>query len=90
MGINQPAPGVGHQGVLFRGANGSLWFLRDDANAPVKLNAAMTKQITAILCAQSQWQNPPVGPPVIAILDPQFGPLEPDGVIHHCATGGSG
>lgn len=89
--MNQPGGGAGHKGILFRGADGSLYFIRDDANKPVKLSPAMTAQINALLGAQSQWVNPPLTPAVMTILNTKFGPLiQPDGVVHHGATGGSG
>jgi hypothetical protein len=87
MGMSPPGGAAGHRGILFRGADGSLWFIRDDSTAPVQLDPALANQINTLLGPQSKWTNPPLSPAVIALLDPQFGPLvQPDGVIHHCAT----
>jgi hypothetical protein len=86
-----PGGAAAHHGILFRGADGSLWFIRDDAKAPVKLDQAMTTQINQLLGSQSQWVNPPLSPAVIAILEARFGLLiQPDGVIHHGTIGGGG
>jgi hypothetical protein len=85
MGANPPAGVEGHRGVLLRGSNGDLWFMRDDSKAPDKLNPAMTTEVNAAIGAASDWINLPSGP-VITILAKKYGPLvQPDGVIHHCA-----
>jgi hypothetical protein len=84
--MSQPGGKVGHRGILIRGSNGDLWFMRDDYPDPVRVDPALTNQINQALGAQSKWLNPPLAP-VITILDPTYGPLiQPDGVIHHCAT----
>jgi hypothetical protein len=80
-----------HRGILFRGANGSLWFIRDDWDAPKQLDPATKTTIEPLLGPQSQWSNPPLSRAAINVLDqdPQYGPIVlPDGVIHHCATTG--
>jgi len=85
MGPNQPPGEAGHRGILFRGANDDLWFMRDDSNAPVNLDQAMTNEINQVLGSETRWVNLPLAP-VIAILNKQFSPLiQPDGVIHHRA-----
>jgi len=89
-GMNQPAGTTGHQGVLVRGADGSLWFMRDDWNAPKRLDQATTdkiNQLTANLYQQKQFTYP-LPQVVIDVLDGKYPPIQPDGVIHHVATGG--
>jgi hypothetical protein len=86
--MSQPAGAAGHEAVLFRGADGSLWFMRDDSNKPVKLDQATTDQInqlTANLYLQKRFTYP-LPPTVIAVLDAKYPPIQPDGVIHHVAT----
>jgi hypothetical protein len=87
MASTQPVGGAGHNAILFRGANGSLWFMRDDANAPVKVDRSTTAQINAAMgpLPPGQWITSTLNPAVIAILNTKYGPIQPDGVIHGVA-----
>ena len=80
-----------HRGILFRGATGKLFFIRDDWNEPQELDPATKNTIAPLLGTQTKWSNPPLSRAAINVLDqdPQYGPIvQPDGVIHHCATTG--
>jgi hypothetical protein len=78
----------GHLGFLLRGANGSLWFMRDDSNGPEKVDHETTEQINQLMgrLQENQLLTYPLSPAVIALLNAKYGPIQPDGVIHGCAT----
>jgi len=85
--MSPKATAVKHKGILFRGANGSLWFMRDDYNAPVRLDKATTAEIDKAMGRKPPigWLNTKLSRNVIAILNRHYGPIQPDGVIHGCA-----
>ena len=82
--MSQPRRKTGHRAILFRGADGSLWFMRDDSNRPVKLDAATTARINQILGPSSgrTFFRSRINRAVIALLNAKYGPIQPDGVIH--------
>jgi hypothetical protein len=80
--MSQQGRKAGHRGILFRGANGSLWFMRDDSNGPVKLDKATTGRIDKIIGSKRRFFNSRLSRAVIAILNAMYGPIQPDGVIH--------
>ena len=82
--MSQSGRPAGHRALLFRGADGSLWFMRDDATKPVKLDKAMTARINQILGPSSgrTFFRSRISRAAIAILNAKYGPIQPDGVIH--------
>lgn len=79
---------AGHLGFLLRGANGSLWFMRDDSNGPKEVDPKTAEQLNDLMAKQYKEQllTYPLSPAVIAVLDTAYGPIQPDGVVHGCAT----
>jgi hypothetical protein len=78
----------GHLGFLLRGANGSLWFMRDDSNGPEKVDDETTEQINELMgkLQENELLTYPLSPAVIGLLNAKYGPIQPHGVIHGCAT----
>lgn len=83
MAVSKPRSGAEHRGLLFRGADGSLWFMRDDSNKPEKVNRKTTKSINDLLLKVGRRRKVTYALPraVIDLLK-RFGPLDSDGVIH--------
>jgi hypothetical protein len=77
-----------HLGILLRGANGSLWFMRDDSNRPEKVDKETADKINGLMGPEYQEKliSFPLSKAVIALLNAKYGPIQPDGVIHGCAT----
>jgi hypothetical protein len=81
--MSESGGGVEHKGLLIRGADGGLWFMRDDSNAPEKVDEAMTNRINNVLQNISQKEGANVLPQAaIDILRERFGPFGKEGVIH--------
>jgi hypothetical protein len=71
-----------HDGFLIEGADGSLWFMRDDANAPVQLRGEVLRRISELLEREPQRELSGLSPEVVKILAAEFGPIVPWGALH--------
>jgi hypothetical protein len=82
--MSKPGSGAEHRGLLFRGADGSLWFMRDDSNKPEKLDRKTTDRINELLRNVGQRRKVTYALPraVIDLLNDRFGQLQSNGVIH--------
>ncbi len=85
----------GHIGFLLRGVHGDLWFMRDDSDGPEKVDKETADRIKDLMGNQyaDKLLSYPLTPAVIGLLNVAYGPIQPDGVIHGCATkppGGKG
>jgi hypothetical protein len=82
--MSQSGGGAEHKGLLFRGADGSLWFIRDDANRPEKVPKGAADRINKHLQNVSQTRKVAYSVPqgVIDELNKKFGRLHKEGVIH--------
>jgi hypothetical protein len=79
---------TGHLGFLLRGASGDLWFMRDDSKQPDKVDKELADRINDLMGKQYEDKvlSYPLSPAVIGLLNTAYGPIQPDGVIHGCAT----
>lgn len=79
---------AGHLGFLLRGASGDLWFMRDDSNGPEKVDKETADRINDLLGNEyaATVLSYPLNPAVIGLLNATYGPIQPHGVIHGCAT----
>jgi hypothetical protein len=68
----QPRGKKGRGGLLIRGADGSLWFMSDDANEPVKVKDDLAKRIDGLLERQAPRQISGVSPDIQKLLGEQF------------------
>jgi hypothetical protein len=86
--MKQKGGGAGHLGILLQGANGSLWFMRDDSNGPERVPKKTAERIKGLLGKgyADKLLSYPLSSAVIAALNVAYGPIQPDGVIHGCAT----
>jgi len=60
-----------HDGLLIQGADGSLWFMRDDANAPVRVPEEVVRRIKE-LQEEDGPQFSGLSPRALAILREEF------------------
>jgi hypothetical protein len=74
-----------HQGVLIQGASGDVYFIRDDYEAPVRVESREVIEKTNAFSEQmrEQFMASPLPEDLFKELDAAFGPLSPAGVIHH-------
>jgi hypothetical protein len=86
--MKQKGGDAGHLGILLQGANGSLWFMRDDSNGPTRVPEETADRIKGLLGKEYQDKllSYPLSSAVIGLLNVAYGPIQPDGVIHGCAT----
>jgi hypothetical protein len=86
--MKQKGGGAGHLGILLQGANGSLWFMRDDSNGPARVEKETAARIKGLLGKEYEDKllSYPLSSAVIGLLNAAYGPIQPDGVIHGCAT----
>jgi hypothetical protein len=86
--MKQQGGDSGHLGILLRGADGSLWFMRDDSNGPEKVDEDTAEQINRLMGRKYEEKlvSYPLSDAVIGILNAAYGPIQPHGVIHGCAT----
>jgi hypothetical protein len=63
----------GQGGLLIRGADGSLWFMRNDAAAPVKLEPELAKEVTRLLEKQPPQELSGLNPAAQKLLGEEFG-----------------
>lgn len=78
--------GEEHGGLLIRGADGSLWFMRDDATEPVRLEDDVAKDLDRFLEEGTQAQFSGLSPEAIEILRKRFANLPMWGAIIWRAT----
>jgi hypothetical protein len=80
--------GEGHLGFLLQGATGDLWFMRDDSRGPERVDKETAERIKGLMGKEYQEKllSYPLDPAVISLLSAKYGPIQPDGVIHGCAT----
>jgi hypothetical protein len=78
----------GHLGFLLQGANGSLWFMRDDSDGPTRVPEDTADRIKGLLGKEyeDRLMSYPLSSTVIGLLNEAYGPIQPHGVIHGCAT----
>ena len=62
----------GQGGLLIRGADGSLWLMRDDAAAPVKLEEDLAEKISGLLEQQPGREFSGLSPEAQEILSEEF------------------
>jgi hypothetical protein len=62
----------GQGGLLIRGSDGSLWFMRNDAAAPVKLEEDLAKSITSLLGKQPPQELSGLNPDAQKLLGEAF------------------
>jgi hypothetical protein len=64
--------------------------MRDDSNGPEKVDHETTEKIDELMGRRyqekAQLLTYPLSPAVIGLLNAKYGPIQPDGVIHGCAT----
>jgi hypothetical protein len=72
-----------HGGILMHGADGSLWFMRDDDDAPRKLSAELTKRIHSLLEREPSGEQLsfPAGNEVVEALASEYHDLFPWGAM---------
>jgi hypothetical protein len=80
--------GKGHLGILLRGATGQLWFMRDDSKGPEKVDKETAARINDLMGKEYEELliSYPLSNAVIGLLNEKYGPIQPHGVIHGCAT----
>lgn len=71
-----------HGGILIRGADGSLWFMRDDADAPVRVSSELSEKINSLLEPETaQLLSFPLNEEAVEALASEFGELSSWGAI---------
>jgi hypothetical protein len=68
-------------GLLIRASDGSLWFMRDNAVAPVKLKEELTEKINSVLEKQPPREFSGIHPDIQKLLSDEFGIVFPWGII---------
>lgn len=77
----QQSGGQGQGGLLIRGSDGSLWFMRDDAAAPVRLKDELAEKINSLLERQPPRELSGLSPDIQKLLSEEFGIPFPWGII---------
>ncbi len=70
--------GTKHRGILYRGATGDLWFLRDDWDHPRRFNDDRLKALFSTHAEKTPLEDflgHDLPDDIIALLDKLFGPL---------------
>ena len=76
----------GRGGLLIRGSDGRLFFMRDDAEAPIRLEEDLAERVNALLERQPPREISGLSPDLQKLLSDEFDIPWPSGIVVWWAT----